>query len=100
MRVRLFDQVAHKREIYHTIQIAIEMIGWNKLIERDRRDRREETRFGSHHGSNLSCFKTGHADKPEILSPLHFPSEEAGGVLLQAVCCFLSGLAGGSQSET
>src|SRR5204862_4474094 len=37
--IRLFDQVAHKREIYHPIQVAIEMIGWNKLIERNRRDR-------------------------------------------------------------
>src|SRR5439155_6437717 len=53
--IRLFDQVAHKREIYHIIQMAIEMIGWNKLIKRHHSNRRKDARFGSHHGSFSPC---------------------------------------------
>ena len=53
--IRLFDQVAHKREIHHAIQMAIEMSGWNEFIKRDHRDRREDTRFGSHHGCLSPC---------------------------------------------
>jgi len=49
LRIRLFDQVTYKREIHHPIQMAVEMIGWNKFLERDRRDRRKDARFASHH---------------------------------------------------
>ncbi len=94
--------------LIHTTPPLVPTGPWDASISMDR-----ITRFGRQHSSGLDlaggeelssafepCLKTANADEPGTLSPLHFPSEEAGGVLLQAVCCFLSGLAGGSHSET
>src|SRR5690349_12018333 len=47
LRIGPFDQVAHKRQIHDAVQVTVEMMSWNELIERDRCDWREETRFGS-----------------------------------------------------
>src|SRR5215467_1274544 len=56
--------------------------------------------FGSHHRNSLSCSKTGQEDALSTLSPLHFSSEEPGGVALQVARCFSSWSGGRNHSET
>lgn len=48
----------------------------------DVEERRNVPLFAAHHGSRLSCFKTGNANKSGTLSPLHFLSVETGRVAL------------------
>jgi hypothetical protein len=50
----LFDQVTYKCQVEDVIQMAIEMGEWNEVLKRHHSNRRQDARFGSHHGGSLS----------------------------------------------
>src|SRR5262249_51686820 len=50
--ITVLDELAHKGEIQHPIQVAIEVIRGHQLLEGDGRQGREVPRFLPHHGDS------------------------------------------------
>jgi hypothetical protein len=48
--VAVLHQITYKREIEHTVQVAVEMVARNQVVKGERAHRREEARLCAQHG--------------------------------------------------